>query len=70
VILRKKNLFCNFNDYFYKMSKGDFLKDGRYQIFNKLGKGSQGVVYLVDDYETKENYFYSLIIFLILIFNN
>ena len=39
------------------MSIGDFLKDGRYQIFNKLGKGSQGIVYLVEDYETKEKYF-------------
>jgi serine/threonine protein kinase len=38
------------------MSIGDLLKDGRYQIVNKLGKGSQGVVFLVEDLKTKEKY--------------
>ena len=36
------------------MSKGDLLKDGRYQIVHKLGKGNQGVVFLVEDLKTKE----------------
>jgi serine/threonine protein kinase len=39
------------------MSIGDLLKDGRYQILSKLGKGSQGVVFLVEDLKTKEKYF-------------
>ncbi len=38
------------------MSTGDFLKDGHYQIVKKLGKGSQGVVFLVEDLKTKEKY--------------
>ena len=29
------------------------MKDGRYRIISKLGKGSQGVVFLIED--TKEN---------------
>ena len=36
------------------MSIGDLLKDDRYQIVGKLGRGSQGVVFLVDDLKTKE----------------
>ena len=36
------------------MSIGDLLKDGRYQIVKKLGNGSQGVVFLVEDLKTKE----------------
>jgi hypothetical protein len=36
------------------MSIGDLLKDGRYQIVNKLGKGSQGVVFLVEELKNKE----------------
>ena len=52
------------------MSIGDLLKDGRYQILSKLGKGSQGVVFLVEDLKTKEKYFNSLLLFFILIFNN
>ena len=35
------------------MSTGDLLKDGRYRIIGKIGKGSQGVVFLIED--TKEN---------------
>ena len=35
------------------MSTGDLLKDGRYRIISKLGKGSQGAVFLIED--TKEN---------------
>ena len=35
------------------MSTGDLLKDGRYRIDSKLGKGSQGVVFLIED--TKSN---------------
>ena len=35
------------------MSTGDLMKDGRYRIISKLGKGSQGVVFLIED--TKEN---------------
>jgi hypothetical protein len=38
------------------MSIGDLLKDGRYQILSKLGKGSQGVVILVEDLKTNEKY--------------
>lgn len=36
------------------MSIGDLLKDGRYQILAKLGKGSQGVVLLVEELKTNE----------------
>ena len=36
------------------MCTGDFLKDDRYRITDKLGKGSQGVVFLIED--TKANY--------------
>ena len=43
------------------MSNGDLIKDGRYQIVNKLGKGSQGTVFLVEDLKTKEKYFSFLI---------
>jgi hypothetical protein len=39
------------------MSIGDLMKDGRYQILTKLGKGIQGVVFLVEDLNTKEKYF-------------
>jgi hypothetical protein len=39
------------------MSIGDLMKDGRYQILTKLGKGNQGVVFLVEDLNTKEKYF-------------
>jgi hypothetical protein len=52
------------------MSIGDLLKDGRYQIVNYLGKGSQGVVFLVEDLKTKEKYLNSSLLFVILIFNN
>ena len=38
------------------MSVGDLLKDGRYQILSKLGKGTQGVVFLIEDLKTKEKY--------------
>ena len=37
-----------------KMSIGDLLKDGRYQIVKKLGNGNMGVVFLVEDFKTKE----------------
>jgi hypothetical protein len=39
------------------MSIGDLLKDGRYQILSKLGRGNQGVVFLVEDLKTTEKYF-------------
>ena len=52
------------------MSTGDLLKDGRYQILSKLGRGSQGVVFLVEDLKTKEKYLNSSLLFVILIFNN
>jgi serine/threonine protein kinase len=39
------------------MSIGDLLKDGRYQILSKLGRGSQSVVFLVKDLKTTEKYF-------------
>jgi hypothetical protein len=38
------------------MSIGDLLKDVRYQILSKLVKGSQGVVFLVEDLKTNEKY--------------
>ena len=39
------------------MSIGDLLKDDRYQILSKLGRGNQGVVFLVEDLKKKEKYF-------------
>ncbi len=39
------------------MSIGDLLKDGRYQILTRLGRGTQGFVFLVEDLKTKEKYF-------------
>jgi len=36
------------------MSIGDLLKDDLYKIVRRLAKGSQGVVFLVDDLKTKE----------------
>ena len=42
------------NSFISQMSIGDLLKDDRYQIVRRLAKGSQGVVFLVDDLKTKE----------------